>query len=102
MQIRAMNGIEEQKAYWLSEFSEPPPPPRLPWDKEIPPVSSYVRETFSTQIPPETWCGVKNLAKRAGTSPHAALLAALKLLLFRYTGQTDFIIGAVLDTASSP
>jgi len=102
MQIRAMNGIEEQKAYWLSECSEPPPPPRLPWDKEIPPVSSYVRETFSTQIPPEIWCGVKNLVGRAGTSPQAALLAALKLLLFRYTGQTDLIIGLVLGTASRP
>ena len=95
-----MNGIEQQKAYWLRQLSEPPPPPKLPWDKERPPVSSFVRETVSTKIHAETWRGIKNLAAQADATPQDVLLAALKTLLFRYTGQTDLIVGAFLAANS--
>src|SRR5882724_9048358 len=89
-----VNRIREQNAYWLRQLSEPPPPPKLPWDKERPPVSSFVRETLSTKLHPEVWRGVNYLAARVGTTPKVVLLAALKTLLFRYTGQTDLIIGS--------
>jgi natural product biosynthesis luciferase-like monooxygenase protein len=95
------NRIREQNAYWLRQLSEPPPPPKLPWDKERPPVSSFIRETVSTKIHAETWRGVKNLAARTDATPQIVLLAALKTLLFRYTGQTDLIVGALLAANSS-
>jgi natural product biosynthesis luciferase-like monooxygenase protein len=91
-----MNAIEQQNAYWLNQLSEPPPPPRLPWDKERPPVSSFVREALSTKLPPQVWRDIKNLAARTGTPPQVVLLAACKTLLFRYTGQLDLIIGTNL------
>jgi natural product biosynthesis luciferase-like monooxygenase protein len=97
-----MNGIEQQKAYWLRQLSEPPPPPKLPWDKERPPVSSFVRETLSTKLRPEVWRGINQLATSADTTPDVVLLAALKTLLFRYTGQTDLIVGSILSTDSAP
>jgi len=97
-----MNAIEQQKTYWLSQFSEPPPPPNLPWDREPPPVSSFIRETVSTKIQAEIWAGIRHLAARAATTPQVALLAALKALLFRYTGQTDLIVGTVLRPDSGP
>src|SRR5690348_9667489 len=97
-----MNRIKEQSAYWLRQLSEPPPPPKLPWDKERPPVSSFVRETVSTKLHAETWRGIKNLAVQAGATPQIVLLAALKTLLFRYTGQTDLIVGALLTANSGP
>ncbi len=95
-----MNGIEQQKAYWLRQLSAPPPPPKLPWDKERPPVSSFVRDTFSTKLHPEVWRGINDLAARADATPRVVLLAALKTLLFRYTGQTDLIVGSVLSKNS--
>lgn len=94
--------MEHQKAYWLNQLSEAPPPAELPWDKERPPVSSFVRETVSTKLPSEVWRGIKDLAARAGTPPQAVLLAALNTLLFRYTGQTDLIVGTVLNLDSAP
>jgi len=95
-----MIGIEEHKTYWLSQLSAPPPPARLPWDKEPPPVSSFVRENVSTKLDTEVWRGVKNLAAKAGTTPQVIMLAAVKLLLFRYTGQADLIIGTLLSANS--
>ncbi|HXI72603.1 MAG TPA: MupA/Atu3671 family FMN-dependent luciferase-like monooxygenase [Verrucomicrobiae bacterium] len=97
-----MNAIERQKTYWLSQLSEPPPPPRLPQDKDSPPVSSFLRETVSTTLAPEAWRGVTALAARAETTASAVLLAALNTLLLRYTGQTDFVIGTVLKADSAP
>ena len=95
-----MNAIHQHKAYWLEQLSELPPPPKLPWDKEQPPVSSFVRENVSTTIQAEVWSGTKRLAAQAGTTPQVVLLAALKTLLFRYTGQTDLIVGTVLSANS--
>ena len=99
---RIMNGIEQQKAYWLGQLSEPPPPPKLPWDRELPPVPSFLRETVSTKLRPEVWRGIKRLAAHAGTAPQVVLLAALKTLLFRYTGQTDLIVGSIFSKNSVP
>jgi len=97
-----MNGIEQQNTYWARQLSDPPPPPKLPWDKEPPPVSSFLRETVSTKIDAETWDRIKHLTMRVGASPQAVLLAALKTLLFRYTGQTDLIVGTLLSATSEP
>jgi natural product biosynthesis luciferase-like monooxygenase protein len=92
-----MKTIEQQKAHWLKQLSEPPPFPKLPGDKERPPVSSFVRETTTAKFPPEAWRGIQDLAANADTTPQVVLLAALKALLFRYTGQTDLIVGLVLN-----
>src|ERR1041384_6100854 len=97
-----MNSIEQQKTYWLRRVSEPPLPPNLPWDKERPPVSSFFRGTVSANAFAETWAGVKRLTERLNATPHAALLAALKTLLFRYTGQTDIIVGTLLAPTGEP
>lgn len=97
-----MNVIEHQNEYWLNQLSEPPPLPKLPTDKEPPPVSSFVRETVSAELSPEVWHGIKDLAVRAKTTPQTVLLAALNALLYRYTGQTDLIIGTVLNTNAAP
>ena len=97
-----MNSIEQQRVYWLRQLAEPPLPATLPWDKERPPVCSFVRETASTKIPTEVWSGIKHLAAQTDATPQAALLAAFKTLLFRYTGQTDLILGTLLSTTSGP
>jgi natural product biosynthesis luciferase-like monooxygenase protein len=97
-----MNGIEKQKAYWLRQLSEPPPTLKLPWDKERPPVSSFIRETVSARIAAEVWGRVKRLVEQTGTTPLAALLAVLKALLFRYTGQTDLVLGTLISKTSAP
>jgi len=71
-----MNRIERQKTYWLRQLSEPPPAPNLPWDKEPPPVSSFIRETVSTKVESEIWGRIKHLTMRLGAPPQAVLLAA--------------------------
>ncbi|MDE3066461.1 MAG: AMP-binding protein, partial [Verrucomicrobiota bacterium] len=97
-----MNATNQQTTYWLSRLADPPPPPNLPWDKERPPVASFLRETTTTKLGSELWHGVKRLAARADTTLDVVLLAALKTLLFRYSGQTDLVVGTVLGAGSGP
>ena len=86
--------------YWQEQLLEAPPPPKLPLDKEPPPVSSFIRETFSTTVSAEVWRGILRLAAATGATPQTVLLAALKTLLFRYTGQRDLIVGTLLSANS--
>lgn len=83
--------LEKQKRYWLQQLAEPPPCPDLPWDAERPPVSSYIREQLLTRIESGAWFEIRELAARLG--PEAVLLAGIQILLFRYTGQPDLIVG---------
>jgi len=91
-----MIGIEEHKAHWLQRLSEPPPLPKLPGDKEKPPVSSFLRETVSSRLAPEAWQTLNAFASSADVTPHAVLIASIDTLLFRYSGQMDLIVGTFL------
>lgn len=53
-------------------------------------------------LDPDRWRDVRNFAARAETTPQAMLLAALQTLVFRYTSQTDLIVGTMLSTDSTP
>jgi natural product biosynthesis luciferase-like monooxygenase protein len=97
-----MNIAERSRAYWRRQLSEPPPLPILPWNGERPPVPSFVRDTFSTNLSPETWRSIKEFAARADTTTQLALLSALAALLFRYTGQVDLVVGTLLDAGFGP
>jgi len=93
-----MKGIEEQRKYWREQLSALTPPPQLPWDKERPPVSSFIRGRFTMYLEPEQWQAIKELTIGTSTTPQVVLLSALYALLFRYTGQTDLVIGTVISS----
>ena len=97
-----MNALERQQKYWSTQLADLPPLPKLPCDKEAPPASSYVRESVTAKLDPELWRDAKSLGAREDTTPQVVLLAALDTLLFRYTNQTDLVVGAVLDKKSRP
>lgn len=93
-----MIGIDRQKAYWVDQLSGAPPPPALPWDRERPPVSSFLRETVSSRMNPPTVSDLYRLAAGSDTMPQVVLVAALKALLFRYTGQSDLTVATLLGS----
>jgi natural product biosynthesis luciferase-like monooxygenase protein len=94
-----MTTIEGQKTYWSQKLAGLPPPPQIPLSNERPPVSSFLRETVEARIEPEIWAWAKELALKVGARPEAALLSAFYVLFFRYSGQTDFALGTVIEAA---
>jgi amino acid adenylation domain-containing protein len=86
--------LASHQAYWLQQFEGHLPVLDLPLDKPRPAVKSYkgslVSHTFDTRITN----GVQALSAAEGGTLFMGLLAAVNMLLHRYTQQEDIIIGS--------
>jgi amino acid adenylation domain-containing protein len=80
------------RRYWLDRFSDLPTPLQLATDLPRPNISSQVGSEVPVRLSRET---VDRLAALGGpgTTTFMALVALVKLMLYRYSGQTDITIG---------
>ncbi len=81
------------RAYWLDRFRTLPPPLDLPGDRPRPPQRSHAGSREYTIIPPALYHDAAQLGVKLGATPFAILLAAFKTLLFRLSGEHDFVVG---------
>ena len=84
--------LESQLAYWKKQLADLPAL-QLPTDRPRPSVVSYrgARQRFAVE---DTLCEkVKVLSQRENATVFMTLLAAFKILLHRYTGQEDLVVG---------
>ena len=85
--------LEGQLAYWKEQLANLPAL-QLPTDRPRPAVVTY-RGARSPIVIPEPLCvELKALSQREGATLFMVLLAAFQILLHRYTGQGDIVIGA--------
>ncbi|MFO0758291.1 MAG: non-ribosomal peptide synthase/polyketide synthase [Byssovorax sp.] len=85
--------LQKQLAYWKAELSGAPFFLALPTDRPHPPVQSQRGAQKSTVFAPPLSRALRDLARREGATLYMTLLAALDVLLYRITGQADFLIG---------
>src|SRR6185369_14352836 len=90
--------LEQQLSYWREQLSGAPPVLELPSDRPRPAMQSYRGASHSFRINPEVSAGLKALSRSEGATLFMTLLAAFKVLLSRYSGQTDISVGT--DMAS--
>jgi amino acid adenylation domain-containing protein/non-ribosomal peptide synthase protein (TIGR01720 family) len=83
----------EQLAYWTRQLAGVPPLLEIPTDRPRPPVQSYRAGTLPILLPRETVAALTALGQHEGATLFMTLLAAFKLLLARYTGQEDIVLG---------
>ncbi|HKX31862.1 MAG TPA: amino acid adenylation domain-containing protein, partial [Blastocatellia bacterium] len=84
--------LEEQLAYWrkrLAGMEEL----RLPTDYLRPAVSSYRGARLHFQLPADLSLQIQALNRSHGTTLFMCLVAAFNVLLHRYTGEDDLVIG---------
>ncbi|MFI6442940.1 amino acid adenylation domain-containing protein, partial [Streptomyces sp. NPDC050759] len=86
--------VERQLAYWRKQLTGMPPVLELPADRVRPAISSYHGATQFFTIPREVVDGLKRLAREERATLYMVLLAAFKVLLARYAGRTDIVVGA--------
>ncbi len=84
---------EGQRLYWKEQLSGKLPVLELPADFPRPLTPSFSGQTYSDEMRPEVSKRIKELAQSQGVNPSVVLLAAFKVLLFRYTGEEDIIVG---------
>lgn len=80
--------------YWQQELAGELPLLNLPIDRPRPPIQTYRGASHSFQIGEELSQQLKTLAHSEKATPYMLLLAAFQALLFRYTDQSDILIGS--------
>jgi acyl carrier protein len=86
--------FQAHKAYWLDRLSGSLPQLDLPAGKQRPKVKTYNGHGLSTYLDKATTGKLKGYIQEKGGSVFMGLLASWNVLMYRYTSQTDIIIGA--------
>jgi amino acid adenylation domain-containing protein/non-ribosomal peptide synthase protein (TIGR01720 family) len=85
--------IQSHRAYWLQRFTQPLPVLDCPADYPRPKVKTYAGKTLGFSLGRTFSRELLVYGQQQEVSPFMLLLTAVKVLLSRYTGQTDLIIG---------
>ncbi|HKP51512.1 MAG TPA: amino acid adenylation domain-containing protein [Chloroflexia bacterium] len=86
--------LQAQLEYWMRQIRGAPPLLELPADRPRPARQTYRGATQSITLPPELVHELEHLSKQEGVTFFMTLLAAFDALIYRYTGQTDVVVGA--------
>jgi amino acid adenylation domain-containing protein len=86
--------LVEQLGYWKRQLAGAPPVLELPADRVRPAVQSFKGATEPLSIPSEVSESLKALSRREGVTMFMLLLAAWQVLLSRYTGADEVVVGA--------
>ncbi|GHO70185.1 hypothetical protein KSC_090770 [Ktedonobacter sp. SOSP1-52] len=86
--------LSDQLAYWKQQLSGPLPLLELPLDHPRPPLQTFHGAHQAISIPEPLMRKLKALSEHEGTSLFMTLLASFQLLLARYSGQEDILVGS--------
>ena len=92
--------IRGQQEYWKNVFSGELPVLNMPQDYPRPSIQSYEGDKITFSVSRALAENLKTVAANTGTTLYMVLLAAYNILLHRYTGQEDIIVGS--PTAGRP
>ncbi len=85
--------IKNQEAYWLDQFHGDIPVLDIPADYERPAIRDYEGESFEFLIPEHLKQRLSQMEEDTGATLYMILLAAYTILLSKYSGQEDIIVG---------
>ena len=86
--------IKESEEYWINKFNDSDiPSVNLPYDYKMPSLRSYKGNTITKKINKKDFNKYLAYAKELGVSPYMFFLSAFFILLYKYTGQEELILG---------
>jgi acyl carrier protein len=85
--------IKKQERYWLKQFEGDIPVLNLPTDFPRSETRSYEGRGISFEINREITAAVNQMVLETGTTLHVLLLAIFNILLAKYGGQEDIVVG---------
>ncbi|MFL5385764.1 MAG: amino acid adenylation domain-containing protein [Longimicrobiaceae bacterium] len=90
------------EAYWRDQLAGAPKVLELPPDRPRPPVQGWEGAKHHFELAPPLAGAIRALARRERATPYAVLAAAFALLLKRYTGEDDLLLGTLLANRPRP
>ncbi|HEY4426344.1 MAG TPA: condensation domain-containing protein, partial [Pyrinomonadaceae bacterium] len=85
--------LAEQLSYWREQLKGAPAILGLPTDYARPAVKSYRGARERLELSTELTAALKVLSREQGATLFMVLLAVFKVLLWRYAGQADVVVG---------
>ena len=94
--------LEGHLSYWRKQLGGELPVLQLPSDRPRPRIQTFRGATLSFELPAELTASLRTLSQSAGTTLFMTLLAAFKVLLYRYTSQDDICVGSPIANRNRP
>ena len=94
--------IQAHLAYWLKHLDGDLPVLRLPTDRPRPAKPSHRGSMERFTVPQSLTTDLRGYCRLHSVTMYMAVLAAYKVLLFRYSGQEDIIVGSAIDARRHP
>lgn len=97
------NEIKDIENYWLNKFNTSDLPIlNLPYDYTISNVKSFKGDSINLTIEPDIFEAIEHFSKKYSISPYTFFISVFYILLYKYTGQNDIIIGTPVDLRRLP
>ncbi|MCP4659918.1 MAG: amino acid adenylation domain-containing protein [bacterium] len=94
--------LASQTAWWRQQLAGAPPMLQLPTDRPRPTVRTANGAKHSVHLPAALTQGFAALSSRYRVTTFMILLAAVKTVLYRYTGQSDLSVGTFIANRNRP
>jgi amino acid adenylation domain-containing protein len=88
--------LAAQLEYWKRQLADAPPLLELPSDRPRPAIQTFQGKTERFQLDSKLTQELKALSQQSGCTLFMTLLAAFGVVLSRYSGQTDIVIGSAI------
>ncbi|MFH6990695.1 condensation domain-containing protein, partial [Flavobacterium collinsii] len=88
--------LEKNKLFWTNQFNDELPVLELPTLKARPIVKTYNVNTLWHNYSDDFLSKLKMISKNGDTTLFSTLMSVMNLLLYRYSGQDDVILGTAI------
>jgi amino acid adenylation domain-containing protein/FkbM family methyltransferase len=96
------NAYSKEREYWLKELAGEIPILELPSDNTRSKIKTYEGEPLYFRLNGAVKARIEELCRKHDVSLFMFLLSAVKVLLYKYTGQKDLIIGSPVAGREHP
>ncbi len=96
------NVLADQLAYWKKQLESAPAILELPTDRPRPSLPTYRGRVQSFALSKSLTDALRALSSREASTLYMTLTAAFNMLLYRYTGQEDILIGTATGGRKHP
>ncbi len=86
--------LERQLSYWMQQLAGAPPLVKLPTDRPRPPVQTFCGGKQHVKLDVKLTQQLRQISQKSRTTLFMTLLAGFVVLLYRYSGQTDLVVGS--------
>ncbi len=94
--------LQRQVDYWVRQLAGAPPLLDLPTDRPRPAVQTFAGRTVATTMPGSLLKAAKHLSEQEQVTLFTTLLAGFYLVLQRYTGREDLVVGSPIANRVRP